>query len=43
MSQDQNKMKIAVLSESKIEDINSFQATLKTVNDGEVVLVAYEK
>lgn len=39
----QNIMKVAELSEPDIESINSFQTKLKTVNDKDVVLVAYEK
>lgn len=39
----QNIMKVAELSELDIESINSFQTKLKTLNDKDVVLVAYEK
>ena len=40
---DQNKVKVAELSEMDIESINSFQSNLKTLNDKDVILVAYEK
>lgn len=43
MSQEQNKMKIAVISEENIENINAVQAQIKTMDRKDVVLVAYEK
>ncbi|MDD3168761.1 MAG: hypothetical protein PHC91_04755 [Eubacteriales bacterium] len=43
MSQNQNKMKIAVISEANIEHINAAQAEIKTMDEKDVVLVAYEK
>ncbi len=43
MSQIQNAMKIAVLSETNIENINITQAKIKTMDEKDVVLVAYEK
>jgi len=43
MSQNQNAMKIAVLSETNIENINITQAKIKTMDEKDVVLVAYEK
>lgn len=43
MSQNQNKMKIAVISETNIENINIAQANIKTMDEKDVVLVAYEK
>ena len=39
----QDMMKIAVISENDIENINDFQSRIKTVDDKEIVLVAYEK
>jgi hypothetical protein len=36
-------MKVAALSEMDIESLNTFQSKLKTLNDKDVVLVAYEK
>jgi hypothetical protein len=36
-------MKVADLSEMDIESINSFQSKLKTLDEKDVVLVAYEK
>lgn len=43
MNQYNNTMRIADLSELDIESINTFQTKLKTLDDKEVVLVAYEK
>lgn len=43
MIQNQNQMKIAVISESNIEEINSIQARIKTMDEKDVVLVAYQK
>lgn len=43
MSQNQNPMKIAVISETNIENINIAQANIKTMDEKDVVLVAYEK
>lgn len=43
MSQNQNNMKIAVISEANIEAINAAQARIKTMDEKDVVLVAYEK
>lgn len=43
MSQNQNSMKIAVISETNIENINIAQAKIKTMDEKDVVLVAYEK
>lgn len=36
-------MKVAELSEMDVESINTLQSKLKTLNDKNVVLVAYEK
>ncbi len=36
-------MKVAELSEMDVESINTLQSKLKTLNDRNVVLVAYEK
>ncbi len=43
MNQNNNAMRVAELSEMDIESINTFQSRLKTLNDKDVVLVAYEK
>lgn len=43
MSNYKGDMKVASLSQSDIESINSLQSEIKTRNDKEVVLVAYEK
>jgi len=43
MNQYQNTMKFAALSENDIESINSVQSRIKTLDDKEVILVAYEK
>ena len=43
MNQYNNPAKIAELSENDINNINSFQSKLKTLDDKDVVLVAYEK
>jgi len=43
MNQYNNSAKIAELSENDIDSINSFQSKLKTLDDKDVVLVAYEK
>lgn len=43
MSQDQSKMKFAVISEANIEHLNTVQATIKTMDEKDVILVAYEK
>ena len=43
MNQYNNPAKIAELSENDIDSINSFQSKLKTLDDKDVVLVAYEK
>jgi hypothetical protein len=36
-------MKVADLSEMDVESINTLQSKLRTLNDKNVVLVAYEK
>lgn len=36
-------MKVAALSESEIDSINSLQSKIKTLDNKGVVLVAYEK
>jgi hypothetical protein len=43
MSQFSNASKVAELSAMDIENINAFQSKLKTLDDKDVVLVAYEK
>lgn len=44
MNQNKNAgIKVADLSEMDIESINAFQSKLKTLDDKDVVLVAYEK
>lgn len=43
MNQYNNAMKIADISAMDIESINTFQSKLKTLDDKDVVLVAYEK
>lgn len=43
MNQYNNAMKIAEISEMDVESINTFQSKLKTLDDKDVVLVAYEK
>ncbi len=43
MDQSKNGMKPAELSKNNIESINSLQSKLKTLDDKDVVLVAYEK
>ena len=43
MNSYQENMKFADLSEMDIENINTFQTRLKTLDDRDVVLVAYEK
>lgn len=43
MNNYKNIMKVADLSQTDIESINSFQSKIKTLNDKEVILVAYEK
>lgn len=36
-------MKVAELSEMDVESINALQSKLRTLNDKNVVLIAYEK
>jgi hypothetical protein len=43
MNQYNTSMKPAVLSENDLESLNSFQSKLKSLDDKDVVLVAYEK
>jgi hypothetical protein len=43
MNQDSTGMKPAALSENDLESLNSFQSKLKSLDDKDVVLVAYEK
>jgi hypothetical protein len=43
MNQNNNSIKVAELSKMDIESINDFQSKLKTLDDKDVVLVAYEK
>ena len=43
MNQNNAAMKVAALSEMDIESLNTFQSKFKTLNDKDVVLVAYEK
>lgn len=43
MNQYNDEMKPAELSEMDIDSINTFQSKLRTLDDKDVVLVAYEK
>jgi hypothetical protein len=36
-------MKVADLSQASIESINGFQSQIKTLDDKDVILIAYEK
>ncbi|MDF3001207.1 MAG: hypothetical protein K0Q48_1326 [Bacillota bacterium] len=38
-----NMTKIAELSETEVARINEFQSKLRTLNDKDIILVAYEK
>ncbi|WP_419821864.1 hypothetical protein [Anoxybacterium hadale] len=38
-----NMTKIAELSETDVARINEFQSKLRTLNDKDIILVAYEK
>lgn len=40
---DQNTMKVAEISSEDIDSINSCQSKIRTLNNKEIVLIAYEK
>lgn len=43
MNQYNKNMKVAEISEKDVESINSVQSKIKTLDDKDVVLIAYEK
>ncbi len=43
MSHEKNIMKVAEISSENIANINDFQSKIKTLENKDVVLIAYEK
>jgi len=43
MSQNQEGIKIAAISQEDLENINKIQSKIKTIDKKDVILIAYEK
>ena len=43
MNQNKNIMKVAAISQEDLESINGIQSEIKTTDNREIILIAYEK